>query len=394
MKILVRNLLIFSALIFSSDLFAQQAFRPFGASKTISMPGTVPTATPFNSFLVNPALYQPTSFGSLDCQYYTYFQSLSPWSEGDRGAIGGCQSFAQNYNMPAPSANPLETQLGEVESLTPADADGFITRPDIAPQLYNPYAGISSYINTVTSGPTGDSCPTGPSGDYIDEDAYPPVDSSRALTAEERERLFGDLGDQPDWKPSSEGLNLKELPEPENMDEEREAGYYRYNDGDGHVYLNERVEWNLRAVGRVLAEKKMTMGVGEMSSATGSTPGHTEHQTGRDIDLRLMDHTADDGTVEGARCTVHDSSCYSRENTFEMVKAFIDVDPYGIDSVFINDPQLQTMINNYLSDTYGIDRNERGRQISRSCAGHANHIHLSFKDGGTDPDDLARRANN
>lgn len=395
MKNWVRLLFLVNFLVLLPSTFAQQSFRPFGTNKNISLPSSsiVPTATPMggNGFLVNPALFQPTSFGNLDCQYYTFFESQMYWNQGaGLGSLSGCQNFAANYNMPATSQSPLAGQLGERENIDATDVNEFISSPRVRRAAWDPYGEYTRHVNTTLSGPTSASCPAG----NRDEDANPPVDLSRTLTLEERERLFGDLEEQPGWLPTSRGLGrLVELPEPENDEEERRAGYYRYNDGDEHVYATERVEWNIRAAGRVLAEQNILMGVGELSARNGETPGHTEHQGGRDVDLRLIGPTQANGFAEAydRACTVSDSSCYDRDNTFKMIKAFIDVDPFGIDKIFINDSDLRTMINNYFRDTYGIS-SFNGNKIAQHCGGHDNHVHLSFKNNGSDPDVMARRA--
>ena len=310
------------------------------------------------------------------------------WNTGGLGSPSGCQSLAQGYNMPQ-NQSPFEGQLGEREVIDAEEASEFISSPEVSRAAWDPYGEFTRHVNTTMDGPTGSSCPAG----FGDGDYSNPVDTRRSLTLEERERLFGELGDQPPWHSAASGNGrLVEVLEAENDEEERELGYYRYNDGDEHVYATERVAWNIRAAGKVLADQKMIMGVGDISAAGGATPGHTEHQGGRDVDLRLMGHELPDGTVRARRCTVNDSSCYSRENTFTLIKAFIDTDPFGIDKVFINDPQLQRMVNNYFRETYGI-RSFNGSPIARSCAGHDNHIHLSFKNNGSDPDAMARRAN-
>lgn len=374
--------------------YAQPSFRPFGQSQSIRVP---PSPASFSGVidgtrLINPVLFQPTSFGGIDCQRFNFFQTNMYWNSGgiNTGAgLTGCQSIAANYNMPQGNS-PLTPQLGERAPLSDSEIKSYTSSPSVARAAVDPYGELIRSMNRILSGPTGNSCPAG----YQDSDGDPSIDLSRALSAEERERLVGDLGDQPPWVPAGRGVGrLVELLEPETEEDEATAGYYRYNDGDEHVYATERVEWNIRFAGRRLAEQGIIMGVGDISGQNGATPGHTEHQGGRDVDLRLIGPTREDGTAIAEQCDVGRPECYDRENTFKMVQAFIDADPYGIDKIFINDSELQTMINNYYREAYGIT-SFNGAQMARDCVGHHNHIHLSFKNNGTNPDDMARRANN
>gem|GEM_PF-2400386 len=355
----------------------------------------VPTIdTSFDSFnfgrsFINPAFYQSTPFGGLDCQYYNNFSS------GLYNGFGltppfGCNTLSDNYNLPN-NESVFVGQLDEEETLSNTDLLKYTNRKIIRENLYDPYGEVSRYVNRTLSGPARGFCPS----DYSDEDSVPSVDLELTLSSEEWEILFSELGDQPPWSPASRGRDrLEELPSTgNNIDDQVAAGYYRYNDGDKHVFATERVAWNIKAAGKILAEKNIVMGVGELSAQGGATPGHTEHQGGRDVDLRLIGpRTAGANNSARARpCTVNDSSCFDRDNTFEMLKAFIDVDPYGIDKVFINDSDLQERVNDYLSDTYGVN-SFNGLPIARSCSGHDNHIHVSFKNNGTDPDQMARSA--
>lgn len=335
--------------------------------------------------MINPLLTQTSSFGGVNCTHYNAFAQKTAFEFGLTSAANNCQTLLNGFPLPQ-NVSPLDSQLGE-NKLSQDTIDEILTKSDPR-MLRNPFYSAQNYVAGVLEGPTAGACPAG----YQDEDAYPPVNLDISLTAEDRERLLGDLGDQPNWRPAGAQGPLVELPSTgNNIDDQKEAGYYRYNDGDRHVFATDRVTWNIRAAGKILAENNITMGVGELSTQRGPTPGHTEHQGGRDVDLRLIGPRDDEGYARARPCTVHNSSCYDRENTFAMVKAFIDVDPYGIDKVFINDPTLQRMINNYMEEAYGISR-VNGSSVARSCGGHDNHVHLSFKNNGTNPDEMARRA--
>jgi hypothetical protein len=240
------------------------------------------------------------------------------------------------------------------------------TRPNSVPSTYD----VSDYLDTTLSGPV-EAC-----GEYDDEYDYaslkeedgPGALSQVDLTQEQRTELIGDLGTIP---AEGGGVNT-ELPDV-GMDSDLvgKVGYYRYGDGDRHVFGTARTVWRLRAAGKLLADKGIVMGVGEMSKRGGPTPGHAEHQTGRDVDLRLV---GKDGF--SSICTVHRSDCYDREKTFEMIKTLIDVDPERFQKVLINDTTLQRQVNNYAREKYGITE-----RVAMSCAGHDNHIHFSWKEG-------------
>lgn len=340
----------------------------------------VPTIDP-DYFSMNMSVLSSTSsFGGVNCPTLNVIGSQSGKMLGLPNATP-CSALLGFTPIPEE-----KSALGE-ESVSADMIDDALNsgNPDL---MKDPFGNLQGHVNGFLDGPTASACPAG----YQDEDSYPAVNLDISLTEEERERLLGDLSDQPNWRPAGRQGALVELPSTGNSIADQEAaGYYRYNDGDRHVYATDRVAWNIQAAGRILADKKIVMGVGELSARNGATPGHTEHQGGRDVDLRLVGDRDSNGVARARPCTVHNSGCYDRENTFEMVKAFIDVDPYGIDKVFINDPTLQRMINNYMSEAYGISK-VNGRSIARSCGGHDNHVHLSFKNSGANPDDLARRA--
>lgn len=332
-----------------------------------------------NPFSLNPMLYSRSSFGLMDCGFYNFYQTQLPFFN----TTNSCETsyFSQNESA-------FAGQLGESGY---RDETG-IPRFDkyVVENLKDPFGEYMRHANSFLYGPNTEFC----GSDYEDGDTVPAVNLDITLSEEEREELREELGDQPSWKPAASGLgSLVELASTGNSIEDQEAaGYYRYNDGDKHVFATERVAWNIKAAGKILAEKKIVMGVGELSAKGGATLGHSEHQGGRDVDLRLVGKRSPHTDVSrAAPCTVNDSSCYDRDNTFEMIKAFIDVDPFGIDKVFINDSKLQKRINNYLEKAYGI-KSFNGMPVARSCSGHDDHVHLSFKNNGTNPDDLARSA--
>lgn len=339
----------------------------------------VPTIDP-DYFSQNlSVLSQKSSFGGVNCPTFNVIGSQSGKVLGIPNSMPCSALLLQN---PIPEER---SALGEDGVSADMIDDGLNGDPNL---MKDPFGNVQGYVGGVLDGPTAGACPAG----YQDEDSYPAVNLDISLTQEERERLLGDLGDQPNWKPAGRQGALVELPSTgNNIDDQNAAGYYRYNDGDRHVYATDRVAWNIQAAGKVLADKNIVMGVGELSAKNGATPGHSEHQGGRDVDLRLIGGRDDEGVARAGPCTVHNTGCFNRENTFEMIKAFIDVDPYGIDKVFINDRDLQNMINNYLSEAYGISK-VNGREVARSCGGHDNHVHLSFKNNGANPDEMARRA--
>jgi hypothetical protein len=146
------------------------------------------------------------------------------------------------------------------------------------------------------------------------------------------------------------------------------AGYNLYG-SDSKKFGTERTIWRVQEAGKVLASKGIVMDVGNISKSGGGTlPPHKSHRNGRDVDVRLVSSSGKSGP-----CNIS-KSCYSKEKTFEMVKAVLDVDPKGMRMIFINDPELRKMINRYAKEKYGLD------DISRYCAGHDDHVHFSFKD--------------
>ena len=110
------------------------------------------------------------------------------------------------------------------------------------------------------------------------------------------------------------------------------------------------------------------MAVGDISKKGGvGTGGHKSHKKGVDVDLRLV---APDGM--GASCAHYSQACNDSKKTAEMIKAMIAVDPNNVRKVFVNDPEVQREVNEY-SRSLGL-----GNVVS-SCAGHNNHVHVSYK---------------
>lgn len=227
-------------------------------------------------------------------------------------------------------------------------------------QKNSPYRDGNSFthwLNGLVTSPTEKVC----GGEEVDVGP----DLTETMTDEQREFLLKEVGDPP----PSGGPVRTQLPDVNvGTPDVYKFGYYRYKDGDKKVYGTERTIWRLKAAGKLLAEENIVMGVGDISSRGGPTGGHREHQGGQDVDLRLIN----DQGVAGP-CTVS-RSCYNREKTFKMIKTLIDVDPTKVDKVLINDPELRSKINSYYKEKTGSSRN-----ISRSCAGHDNHIHFSWK---------------
>ncbi len=164
-------------------------------------------------------------------------------------------------------------------------------------------------------------------------------------------------------------INKQLKPIAEGSDEYKQTGYYTYTRAETK-YGTERTIWRLETAGKILAEKNITMGVGNISIQGGGTlKPHVSHKNGVDADLRFISPSG-----MAARCNISgDRSCFDREKTYEMVKALIDVDPTNVRLIFINDNQLRADINAYYKKATGRDIN-----ISRPCPGHDDHIHISW----------------
>ncbi|MCR9203288.1 MAG: hypothetical protein NXH75_01840, partial [Halobacteriovoraceae bacterium] len=316
-------------------------------------------------------------------------------------------------NIPITQAGSLTRPIGENDvTISPprnlADIrsdirNGTFTTEGLDPNLFNP-----NIVNNLVSGNgSGRTCPISTDSGPVRNTSPGPDDGTRGgsrTSPDERtpEReilsLTEDLGPQPRWQ---EGMYLEgRVPIRDPDGNEREAGYELYGDGS-HNYGLERTRWNIEAAGRILAEQDIVMGVGHLSKASGRTTSHSEHQGGKDIDLRFIPPRDESGVAWARSCTTSDPSCFDVDNTFQMIKAFIDVDPYGIDRVYVNSRDLRVKVNEYLRDTYGIayDPSKEGTSsprgnpnISTACPGHSDHIHLSFKNNGPSPDDLMDQA--
>ena len=170
--------------------------------------------------------------------------------------------------------------------------------------------------------------------------------------------------------PAGGGAITKQLkPIGEGSDEYKQTGYYTYTRAETK-FGTERTIWRLETAGKILAEKNITMGIGNISVKGGGTlKPHVSHKNGVDADLRFISPSG-----MATRCNISgDRSCFDRDKTYEMVKALIDVDPTNVRLIFINDNQLRADINAYYKKATGRDIN-----ISRPCPGHDDHIHISW----------------
>ncbi|MFT6069234.1 MAG: hypothetical protein ACJAT2_000289 [Bacteriovoracaceae bacterium] len=222
---------------------------------------------------------------------------------------------------------------------------------------------FTSRLNSLMGGPTEGLTCGGAAGEV---DIGPDVDSK--MTEEQRAFLDSEVGDPP----RSGGRVSTQLPDANRgTDDAAKYGYYRYKDGDNRVYGTERTIWRLRAAGKLLAQQKLVMGVGDISkSGGGKIPPHQSHRNGRDVDLRLLGPNG-----EATQCRVTNSSCYSQDNTFKMLKALIDVDPKKVRTILVNDATLRSRINAYYRAKTG-----ETRSITQYCTGHDNHIHFSWNE--------------
>lgn len=391
MKVKLKTIIFFSVFLFKGQAFQGP---PPGTPIQTNIPVvhsfmnmnynifTAPTSTVNCAMASGRSANIFTSFGlTPPVDPYGYLSGSSCEGLGD--------AYGFNTTDPSPHLSGETPVLGEVErddvagDILERVRNGTYTPPErTRGNPYNPQSYLTG-LGTRTS-----FCPTG----FTERDGevvtLADMDYVVILSEDDRLRLTEELGPQPPWRPAGSGDSYVELPSTGHLPDDQEAqGYYRYNDSDGYVFGTDRTVYNIRAAGRILSEKNITMGVGDISSRNGTTKGHAEHQGGRDVDLRLIGPTRD-GEARAEPCTVSDSSCYDRANTFEMIKAFIDVDPYGIDKVFINDSTLQGMVNEYMERAYSITGN-----IARSCSGHDNHVHLSFKNHSSPtPDEMMSRS--
>ncbi|MDC1174582.1 penicillin-insensitive murein endopeptidase [Bacteriovoracaceae bacterium] len=259
-------------------------------------------------------------------------------------------------SMQSPPFNPQQYGESQVASQDFVDDLNRVQRQSSFPSSGE---GMSRWVNNQVSGPTSGMCV-----DTTEVDSG--ADYSAVMSDEEKEFLEKEVGDPP----SPGGPVQTQLPAVNAQSQDvYKYGYYRYKDSDQKVYGTERTIWRIKAAGKLLAQKGIVMGIGDISSRGGRTRGHAEHQGGQDVDLRLIN---DNGVA--TPCTVGNSSCYNREKTFTMIKTLIDVDPTKVDKVLINDPVLRRQINNYYQLKTGSSRG-----IASACASHDNHVHFSWK---------------
>lgn len=156
-------------------------------------------------------------------------------------------------------------------------------------------------------------------------------------------------------------------------------GYHTYYGKNGYLWGRPYVIGNIMKAANVLKDKGIYMGVGDINRKPGAwpyhreTPGHGSHDQGRAVDLRLI---GPDG--EARPCTVTQPSCYDRGKTFEMIKALIDADPKELRVIYINDPKLRGMIEDYLVSAYGWSRGAADEAVQYwPC--HDNHVHFHWR---------------
>lgn len=219
---------------------------------------------------------------------------------------------------------------------------------------------FTDYLNIQLSSPTEGMCEA---DDY--DDSKELADYVKEQEDKKDEEAEIDLNN----KPKMGGPVRSELPKIKLGSEEmKKVGYYRYKDKDRKVFGTKRTIWRIETAGKILAKENITMGIGDISSKGGRTKGHAEHQQGQDVDLRLI---SKDGTAKACRIN---QKCYDREKTFKMIKTLIDTDPLKVDKVLINDRKLRNKINAYYRKKTGSRR-----KISKSCEGHDDHVHMSWK---------------
>ncbi|MEZ4815387.1 MAG: hypothetical protein R3A80_09325 [Bdellovibrionota bacterium] len=166
-----------------------------------------------------------------------------------------------------------------------------------------------------------------------------------------------------------------------SWDDRKKNGYHTYYGSNGYLWGRPYVIGNILKAANVLKDKGIYMGVGDINREPyfawpyhRETPGHGSHDEGRAVDLRLI---GPDG--EATACTVEDPSCFSKEKTFEMVKALIDTDPQQISVIYINSPSLRKMIEDYLVSAHGYSRSRADNAVQYYPC-HHNHVHFHWKD--------------
>jgi hypothetical protein len=182
------------------------------------------------------------------------------------------------------------------------------------------------------------------------------------LSASERDKVFNQEHVPEDF----EARNIEDGP---GSQEHKEAGYYTYTRAETK-FGTERTIWRIETVGKILAKQNITMGVGNISLKGGGTlKPHASHKRGVDVDLRFINSAGMAGS-----CNLKvDRSCFDSEKTFQMIKAYIDVDPNSVRAIFVNDDKLLADINAYYKKVSGRDI-----QVAKRCPGHDNHVHISW----------------
>ncbi|MEG4329964.1 penicillin-insensitive murein endopeptidase, partial [Microcoleus sp. herbarium5] len=99
------------------------------------------------------------------------------------------------------------------------------------------------------------------------------------------------------------------------------------------------------------------IGIGDISTAEGPTPGHSSHDKGLDVDIALVANTDEEIPL-----TYYDSK-YSRDRTQELVDLFYNNPILRVKTILFNDPQIT-----------GVE----------FWDGHDNHLHVSFLSPGID----------
>ena len=222
---------------------------------------------------------------------------------------------------------------------------------------------ISKRFNSILSGPTEGAYCT--SSTFTDNSP----DLNGQMTEEERAFLLSEVGSPP---PPGGGVNAQLPAAGRGTSDSAKFGYYRYKDTDKIVYGTQRTVWRIKAAGKLLAEKGIEMGIGDMSKrGGGDVPNHSSHERGRDVDLRLLNSSG-----KATPCQVTNSSCYSVNKTFEMIKTFIDVDPTKINRIYVNDKALRDKVNEYYRSLPG---NAGKGVLAKAETGHHNHVHINWK---------------
>jgi|GEM_PF-379875 len=133
-------------------------------------------------------------------------------------------------------------------------------------------------------------------------------------------------------------------------------GYECYGD---HCYGRPEVIQALKYVCNEWVKRypKPRIGIGDISTAEGPTPGHSSHQHGLDVDISLVAKTdAEIGLTWRA-------PEYSRQRTQELVDLFHNNPILGIKVILFNDPDIK-----------GVQH----------WPGHDDHLHVSFLSPGID----------